>query len=120
MFPPRPERAQLSRVRSARLLHPRVHGRVDQQQRAQLMKLNQEKKSVLDAVLADGNEIAAQLGAADKARLASHLDAIRQIEMQLAAMPTMSPTITIPDDPQKAGVSMDMKSEAPQTVNKVM
>ena len=87
---------------------------------AQLMKLNQEKKSILDAVLADGNEIAAQLGAADKARLASHLDAIRQIETQLAAMPTMSPTITIPDDPQKAGVSIDTKSEAPQTVNKVM
>jgi hypothetical protein len=87
---------------------------------AQLMKLNQEKKSILDCVLADGAEINAQLGAADKARLASHLDAIRQIETQLAAMPTMSPTITIPDDPQKAGVTMDTKSEAPQTVNKVM
>ncbi|MFL5307225.1 MAG: DUF1552 domain-containing protein [Polyangia bacterium] len=87
---------------------------------AQLMKLNQEKKSILDAVLADGNEIAAQLGAADKARLASHLDAIRQIETQIAAMPTMNPTITIPADPQKAGVTIDTKSEAPQTVNKVM
>ncbi len=86
---------------------------------AQLMKLNQEKKSILDCVLADGAEINAQLGAADKARLASHLDAIRQIETQLSAMPTTS-TITIPDDPQKAGITIDTKSEAPQTVNKVM
>ena len=63
-------------------------------QRRQLMKLNQEKKSILDAVLADGAEIANLLGAADKARLSDHLDAIRQIETRLAAMPTMNPTIT--------------------------
>ena len=83
------------------------------------MKLNQEKKSILDAVLADGNEIAAQLGAADKARLASHLDAIRQIETQLAAMPTMNPR-SRSRRPAEGGRLMDMKSEAPQTVNKVM
>jgi hypothetical protein len=86
---------------------------------AQLMKVNAEKKSILDAVLADGNEISAQLGSADKARLASHLDAIRQIETKLAATPTMS-TITIPADPQKSGIGMDTKSEAPQNVNGVM
>ena len=87
---------------------------------AQMMKVNQEKKSILDAVLADGAEMNAQLGAADKARLASHLDSIRQIETNLAAMPTTSPTITIPADPQTAGVTIDTKSEAPQAVNKVM
>jgi len=44
---------------------------------AQTMKLNQAKKSILDAVLADGAEVGALLGAKDKGRLSDHLDAIR-------------------------------------------
>ena len=86
----------------------------------QTMKLNQAKKSILDAVLADGTEVNALLGAKDKARLADHLDAIRQIETRLATMGTMSSTIAIPTDPQTSGIAKDTKSEAPMKVNDVM
>jgi hypothetical protein len=87
----------------------------------QMMKLNQCKKSILDAVLADGNEVSSLLGANDKKRLSDHLDGIRQIEMRLAATTTtMPPAIPIPADPQKAGIAKDTKSEAPLNVNDVM
>ena len=86
----------------------------------QMKKLNDVKKSILDAVLADGNEVSSLLGAKDKARLSDHLDAIRQIEMRLATMPSMSSTIAIPTDPQAAGIAKDTKSEAPLKVNDVM
>ena len=86
----------------------------------QMMKLNQSKKSILDAVLADGTDVGSVLGAKDKARLTDHLDAIRQIEMRLAAMTPTTPTIQIPPDPQTIGVSKDTKSEAPTKVNDVM
>src|SRR3954447_804248 len=86
----------------------------------QMMKLNQCKKSILDAVLADGTEVGSLLGAKDKSRLSDHLDAIRQIETRLAAMTTTTPTIQIPPDPQTTGVTKDTKSEAPMKVNDVM
>jgi len=88
----------------------------------QMMKINQAKKSILDAVLADGTEVGSLLGAKDKARLSDHLDAIRQIETRLAAMTTttMPPSVPIPPDPQTIGVSKDTKSEAPMKVNDVM
>lgn len=86
----------------------------------QLAKLNQAKKSILDAVLADGAEVGNLLGAKDKARLADHLDAIRQIEMRLTTMAPPTTTIQIPPDPQTAGVGKDTKSEAPTKVNDVM
>jgi len=86
----------------------------------QAMKLNQAKKSILDAVLADGAEISAALGAKDKSRLSDHLDAIRQIETRLATMGTTKPTVQIPTDPQTSGIGKDTKSEAPMKVNDVM
>jgi uncharacterized protein DUF1552 len=87
----------------------------------QTMKLNRSKKSILDAVLADGAEVSALLGTRDKARLSDHLDAIRQIENRLATMTPATPTtIPIPPDPQTVGVAKDTKSEAPMKVNDVM
>jgi len=86
----------------------------------QMKKLNDVKKSILDAVIADGNEVSSVLGAKDKSRLSDHLDAIRQIEMRLATMPSMSSTVPIPTDPQMAGIAKDTKSEAPMKVNDVM
>src|SRR6185503_5566927 len=86
----------------------------------QTMKINQAKKSILDAVLADGAEVSALLGAKDRSRLNDHLDAIRQIETRLSTMPTMPTTIQIPTDPQTAGVGRDTKSEAPMKINDVM
>jgi len=87
---------------------------------SQTTKVNQCKTSILDAVLADGAEVNALLGAKDKARLAEHLEAIRQIEKRLATLPTMPSTIQIPADPQTAGIAKDTKSEAPMKVNDVM
>jgi hypothetical protein len=84
------------------------------------MKINQSNISILDAVLADGMEVGASLGAKDKARLSDHLDAIRQIEMRLAAMTPMPPAIQIPPDPQTSGITKDTKAEAPMKVNDVM
>jgi hypothetical protein len=86
----------------------------------QTMKLNQAKKSILVAVLADGMEVSSLLGTKDKSRLADHLDAIRQIEMRLATMSTMPTSIKIPTDPQVSGIGKDTKSEAPMAVNNVM
>jgi hypothetical protein len=87
----------------------------------QTMKINQSKKSLLDAVLADGAEVSALLGTKDKSRLSDHLDAIRQIENRLATMTPVTPTpIQIPPDPQTIGVAKDTKSEAPMKVNDVM
>lgn len=87
---------------------------------AQMMKVNQSKKSILDAVLANGADVNALLGAQDQSRLSDHLDAIRQIETRLAAMGTASSSIPIPTDPQTAGITADTKSEAPMKVNDVM
>jgi len=87
---------------------------------AQMMKVNQSKKSILDAVLADGADVNALLGAQDRARLSDHLDAIRQIETRLAAMGTTTSTIPVPADPQTSGITRDTKSEAPMKVNDVM
>lgn len=86
----------------------------------QMMKLNQCKKSILDAVLADGADVSSLLGASDKARLSDHLDAIRQIETRLSTMATTKPSIQIPTDPQTSGITKDSKSEAPMAVNSVM
>src|SRR5436190_15025488 len=86
----------------------------------QMTKLNQSKKSILDAVLADGMEVSALLGANDQSRLSDHLAAIRQVETRLAAMTTTTPTIQIPPDPQTIGVTRDVNSEAPMKVNAVM
>ena len=87
----------------------------------QMMKLNQAKKSILDAVLADGMEVGSLLGAKDKSRLSDHLDAIRQIETRLAAMTDDAPHHPDPDRIRRRPASRkDTKSEAPMKVNDVM
>jgi hypothetical protein len=93
-------------------------GRTDDGTVDQMVKLNQVKKSILDAVLGDGAELDGLLGANDKKRLSDHLDAIRAIETRLETMPTNP--IMIPEDPQIAGIGKDTKSEAPVAVNEVM
>lgn len=86
----------------------------------QMAKMNQVRRSILDAVIADGNAVSSLLGANDKLRLSDHLDAIRQIEMRLAAQTPTPPTIAIPEDPQKSGITKDTKAEAPMAVNNIM
>jgi hypothetical protein len=63
--------------------------------------------SVLDAVLADAAALSAGLGANDRRRLQAHLDAIREIEKQLAVQPAPPPQgtrmCTAPARPASAG-----------------
>lgn len=85
----------------------------------EMAALHQAKKSILDTILADGVEASNALGAKDKARLAEHLDAIREIETRLTSV-TPIPTIEFPANPADLGVTKDARSEAPAAVNKVM
>lgn len=58
------------------------------------------RRSVLDLVLGHANTLNGKLGRADQARLAQHMDAIRQLEMQIAALPPpMTSTCMLPADP---------------------
>lgn len=89
----------------------------------QLAKWNQTKRSILDTVIAEGNEVKAMLGAGDKARLEAHLEAIRQLEMRLQTTPTTPTTpttIMIPTDPKTSGINKDTRAEAPKAVNDIM
>jgi hypothetical protein len=61
------------------------------------------KKSVLDAVRQDANEMRANLGATDQQRLTEHLDSVRDIERAIASLP---PKYYKVDEPQYDG---DMK-----------
>jgi hypothetical protein len=86
-----------------------------------MAKLSLAKRSILDAVLADGDELSHLLGASDKRRLSDHLEAIRGIETRLQTLPSaMNSAIQIPGDPLQAGVTTDTKAEAPAAVNRVM
>ena len=85
----------------------------------QATKLANVRKSVLDAVLADGASLQKKLGAADKQRVEQHLQSVRDIEARLVTTPpTMPPTMctgpTAPTTPK------DTKSEAPPAVNTAM
>jgi len=87
----------------------------------QMAKLSLAKRSILDAVLADGDELSHLLGASDKRRLSDHLEAIRGIETRLQTLPSaLNSAIQIPGDPLQAGVTTDTKAEAPAAVNRVM
>ena len=88
----------------------------------QMMKLNQAKKSILDAVLADGTEVGSVArGEGQVAPVRSprcdppDRDAIGGDDDDDA-----QPSVQIPPDPQTSGVTKDTKSEAPMKVNDVM
>jgi hypothetical protein len=89
---------------------------------SQVALLAQEKKSILDTVLADGNDINKLLGANDQKRLSDHLDGIRQLEMRLQTTGTTPVTTTLmpPTDPATQGVKIDTQAEAPANVNEAM
>jgi hypothetical protein len=85
----------------------------------QATKLANVRRSVLDAVLADGANLQKKLGTADKQRVEQHLQSIRDIEARLMTTPaTTQPAMcTSPTAPTTA---KDSKSEAPPAVNSVM
>jgi len=86
----------------------------------QATKLASVRKSVLDAVLADGAALEKRLGAADKQRVEQHLTSIRGIENRLT---TMSSGMTVPmmcGAPTAPTTGKDTNSEAPPAVNTAM
>jgi hypothetical protein len=86
----------------------------------QATKLANVRKSVLDAVLADGAALEKRLGAADKQRVEQHLTSIRGIENRLATMPTTMPPASACGNLTAPTVGKDANSEAPPAVNSAM
>jgi hypothetical protein len=86
----------------------------------QAAKLAKVRKSVLDAVLADGARLEQRLGAADKARIEEHLATIRDLEKSLDAGTTTGGTPAVCGDQTAPTVGKDTKSEAPPEVNTAM
>jgi hypothetical protein len=91
----------------------------------QAAKLASVRKSVLDAVLADGAALEKKLGTADKQRMEQHLTSIRSIEQRLVTMPPTtgngSSTIAaVCSSPTAPTVGKDANSEAPPAVNTAM
>ncbi len=92
----------------------------------QATKLANVRKSVLDAVLADGASLQKKLGAADKQRVEQHLEAIRGIESRLTTGSgaggsggmTGPPSTCV--KPAAPTTPKDTKSEAPPAVNTAM
>lgn len=87
----------------------------------QATKLNNVRKSVLDAVLADGTSLQQKLGSADKQRLQQHLDSIRAIEQRLMTSSsggTGQPAACT--NPPAPTAGKDTNSEAPPDVNSAM
>lgn len=76
------------------------------------------RRSVLDSVLADGAALQQRLGAADRQRVESHLDAIRAIELRLDQMDRA--TIVGCGDLVAPTSGPDAASEAPPEVNSAM
>jgi hypothetical protein len=85
----------------------------------QAAKMLKVRKSVLDAVLADGARLQKRLGAADKLRIERHMAAIRDIEARLANTPSTG-TPAACNDQTAPTQGKDAKSEAPPAVNTVM
>jgi hypothetical protein len=85
----------------------------------QVTRLANVKRSVLDCVVKDGMSLQQRLGAADKARVEQHLEAVRAIEKRLPTMSTtMTPVMcTVPPAPT---LGADTRSEAPRAVNVAM
>jgi hypothetical protein len=86
----------------------------------QATKLASVRKSVLDAVLADGAALEKRLGAADKQRVEQHLTSIRGIENRLTSMPSGTMVPMMCGTPTAPTVGKDTNSEAPPGVNTAM
>jgi Protein of unknown function (DUF1552) len=80
------------------------------------VKANTAEKSVLDAVIADANELRPKLSPADQLRLDQHLEGIRQLELRLGSLGSCN----APKDPTSQNVLRDKKSEAPKAVSDVI
>jgi hypothetical protein len=81
------------------------------------MALRTVRKSVLDSVIQDANDLSSRVGAADRQRLEGHLEGIRELEKRLTpsqvggtgCMPAADPMMTI-----------DTNDDLPPALNKAM
>ena len=91
-------------------------GSVSQVEASQLAVV---RKSVLDAVLADGRRLQRRLGSQDRQRLEAHLEAVRAIELRIEEQEISSsaPDTPVPSSPL---VGPDELHEAPPAVHSVM
>jgi hypothetical protein len=64
---------------------------------------NAKTKSILDAVIGQYTKVSAQLGPADRAKLAEHLELIRQMETSLTTGAGAGSTCTVPPMPTSPG-----------------
>ncbi|MCH9685551.1 MAG: DUF1552 domain-containing protein [Deltaproteobacteria bacterium] len=65
--------------------------------------LRHARLSVLDAILDDADSLSQRLGANDRIRLESHLDALRALEVRVEAEPPSCTVPMAPTDPASAG-----------------
>ena len=86
----------------------------------QATKLANVRKSVLDAVLADGATLQKKLGAADKQRVEQHLQSIRDIEAAAGDDDAHDANRRCARSPTAPTTGKDTKSEAPPAVNTAM
>jgi hypothetical protein len=96
-----------------------TNGGVTPSEPDQAAKMVKVRKSVLDAVLADGTRLQKRLGAADKLRLEGHLTAIRDIEARLDQAPSTGVPAAC-NDQTAPTQEKDAKSEAPPAVSTIM
>jgi hypothetical protein len=83
--------------------------------------LNTVRKSVLDAVRQDANDLAVRLGSEDRQRLDKHLEGIRSLEKRLVPGTGGGPAAIAGCRPAAdSGLGPDTKSEAPPELNKAM
>jgi len=78
-------------------------------------KLRAERQSVLDALKEDFNDVTAKVGKEDRAKIAQHLDGIRDIERRLSSA---GPTLmgAIPARPG-AGIALDKSANYPMLID---
>lgn len=86
----------------------------------QAAKLAKVRRSVLDAVVADGARLQKRLGATDKARIENHLATIRDIEARLDGAPPTTGAPAVCSSQTAPTQGKDTKSEAPPAVNTIM
>jgi len=93
---------------------------VDDSEAARAAKLAVVRKSVLDSVELDGQNLQQRLGANDRQRVEQHLEAIRAIERRLETPDPMDTQPALCNQLTAPTIGPDRSSEAPPDVNSAM
>jgi hypothetical protein len=80
----------------------------DQNKDPETLARNELRASVLDAVLADANDLNRRLGGSDRQKLDQYLSGVRELELRITRAEKLSPVV-LPDDVERpAGVPADL------------